>query len=215
MNKNIQLTNQTGQTIAELLVACFIILIGLAAILTASISILNTVSVSKDIVIATNLAREGLEAARNKRDNNWLAGAVFDDGLNCNLPAPADCGDKKITTLTINKNQIENLNDDSVLLNNCGVACQLKIDATGLYNHTAGNVTKFSRLITLTPICNAATFNPNPPTDPFPKIDMNCSNGASIHPKIGIKLESQVGWQQKGNWRVVTLREYLYDWKLP
>ena len=201
MNKNISLTNQTGQTIAELLVACFIILIGLAAILTASISILNTVSVSKDIVIATNLAREGLEVVRNKRDNNWLAGAIFDNGLNFGGQA------KNITKLLVNINTV-NLNNfvqaDSII--NCEPDCVLYLSPVILYNHTLGEKTKFSRLITLTPICKKATD--------FPDVDIDC-----VQPlpgdKIGIKTESQVGWQQKSSWRIVTLREYLYDWKLP
>lgn len=220
-NKNFQ----QGQTIAELLIACFIILIGLAAILTASISILNTVSVSKDIVIATNLAREGLEVIRNKRDNNWLSGAIFDDGLNfdqsCATPpcdGNIDDSDRKsVTKILVSQNSINTTTSAIQIgtghdqIETCGANCLLKIN-TDIYYHTAGDKTKFSRLITLTPICNDQAF---PLNNPFPTVDISCDDGAIIQPKIGIKAEAQVGWLQKGNWRVVTLREYLYDWKLP
>lgn len=66
------ITDQQGQTLIETLVAIFILITGLVSALSLAIySFKHTDSSSKQIV-ATALARQGVEAVKNMRDTNWL-----------------------------------------------------------------------------------------------------------------------------------------------
>lgn len=106
-------TRQGGQTIIETVVAIFILTMGITAAVGLAIFALSTAtSVSKQI-IATGLAREGIEAVKNMRDTNWLKISAIDldcynyvtgnndakcykkwlnptDGFNYNLQPPSD-----------------------------------------------------------------------------------------------------------------------------
>ncbi len=64
--------NTKGETIAETVIALTVLAIGItlsSALMAGSLKNINT---SKERVIATNIAREGIEAVRNIRDTNWL-----------------------------------------------------------------------------------------------------------------------------------------------
>jgi type II secretory pathway pseudopilin PulG len=73
---------QSGQTMIETITALFILSMALVAGLSLAIYAATQSTNNRDEVIATNLAREGLEAVRMMRDSNWLAaedsGAVDD-----------------------------------------------------------------------------------------------------------------------------------------
>lgn len=63
---------QAGQTLIETVVAIFILVMGVTAAVGLAIYVLNaSTNVTKQI-IATGLAREGIEAVKNMRDTNWL-----------------------------------------------------------------------------------------------------------------------------------------------
>ena len=64
---------EAGQTLIETLLATFILTTSLVAGLSVAIYALTASAVSKNQIIATNLAREGIEAIRMMRDSNWLA----------------------------------------------------------------------------------------------------------------------------------------------
>lgn len=64
--------NQSGQTLIETLAALFILVMGVSAAAGLAIYALGTSSNITKQIIATGLAREGLEAVRNMRDTNWL-----------------------------------------------------------------------------------------------------------------------------------------------
>lgn len=73
--------NSAGQTLIETVAAIFILVMGItAAIGLAIYAFASSQSVTKQI-IATGLAREGIEAARNMRDTNWLQQTTID--TNC------------------------------------------------------------------------------------------------------------------------------------
>ncbi len=64
--------NESGQTLIETLVAVFILVMGVtAAVGLANYALGASTNISKQI-IATGLAREGIEALKNMRDTNWL-----------------------------------------------------------------------------------------------------------------------------------------------
>ncbi len=64
--------NQSGITLIEVLVASSILIVGIVAALILAMYSLRVAEVSKQELIATNLAREGVEVVRNIRDSNWL-----------------------------------------------------------------------------------------------------------------------------------------------
>ena len=66
------LKSRKGETLVEVLVAVFLLVVGaLGAVQLLGNATVNN-QLAKERVIATNLAREGLEAVRSIRDTNWL-----------------------------------------------------------------------------------------------------------------------------------------------
>lgn len=70
MLKKVQ--NQSGQTLIETLVACFVLVMGISAALGLANYSLRATTGIKQQIIAMGLAREGLEVVKNMRDTNWL-----------------------------------------------------------------------------------------------------------------------------------------------
>lgn len=67
-----RLTSRKGETVVEILVAVMLLVVGaLSSVRLLGLANINT-QLTKERVIATNLAREGLEAVRTIRDTNWL-----------------------------------------------------------------------------------------------------------------------------------------------
>ncbi len=73
----------SGQTLIETLVAVFMLVMGISAAVGLAIYALNTsTNISKQI-IATGLAREGIEAVKEMRDTNWLQQGSANINSNC------------------------------------------------------------------------------------------------------------------------------------
>lgn len=72
MLRTILNTKRRGETLIEILVALFSLTLGMGAAVTLILIAMKTNVGIKDQLVATNLAREGLEAVRNIRDTNWL-----------------------------------------------------------------------------------------------------------------------------------------------
>ena len=65
-------TNKKGETLIEVIAALTsLVLAGIAA-MTLIISVMTSTAISKEYLIAQNLAREGIEGVTNIRDTNWL-----------------------------------------------------------------------------------------------------------------------------------------------
>ena len=73
--------NKRGETLIEVIVAVGVLAIGAITATSLMISTLRGTSVSKNYLVAVNLAREGIEAVRSIRDTNWLRFAY--DTNNC------------------------------------------------------------------------------------------------------------------------------------
>lgn len=68
-----------GFSIIEVIFSVFVITVGLTAVLAVMArSILNSLE-SRNTIIASQLAQEGIEAVRNIRDNNWVKSRVSFD----------------------------------------------------------------------------------------------------------------------------------------
>ena len=70
-----------GFTLFETIVAIGLVLVGLITALALITTSLFYISNVQDRLIAANLAAEGIEIVRNIRDNNWLQGASWNNGL--------------------------------------------------------------------------------------------------------------------------------------
>ncbi|MBX4187900.1 MAG: type II secretion system GspH family protein [Candidatus Doudnabacteria bacterium] len=64
---------QSGQTLVEVIVAIFILTMALVSGVGLAIYSNSRNLNNRNLIIATNLAREGIETARILRDSNWLA----------------------------------------------------------------------------------------------------------------------------------------------
>lgn len=71
MNKK-DLTVRRGESLVETLIAVFVLALAATGSLALILTAMWTTEKIEDRVIATNLAREGLEAVRVIRDTNWL-----------------------------------------------------------------------------------------------------------------------------------------------
>ncbi len=70
---------QAGQTLIETVVAIFILVMGVTAAVGLAIYVLNASTNITKQIIATGLAREGIEAVKNMRDSNWLKDILSTD----------------------------------------------------------------------------------------------------------------------------------------
>ncbi len=81
LSVKVKYKHQTGQTLIETMAALFMLAMGMTAAVGLAI---YAFSASDNIIrqiIATGLAREGIEAVKNMRDTNWLKQTSID--LNC------------------------------------------------------------------------------------------------------------------------------------
>ena len=97
--------NNPGFSILEIVVAIFIITMGLVGVLSLITQNIQVEYINKNNLIASQLAQEGLELIRNIRDNNWLAGNDWDYGIEPdnyivdyigNISSVADIGEARL-----------------------------------------------------------------------------------------------------------------------
>jgi len=69
---------QLGQSLIETLVAIFVLITGIVAALGLGIYSFQTSGRASEQIIATSLARQGVEAVKNIRDSNWKGGVLAD-----------------------------------------------------------------------------------------------------------------------------------------
>ncbi len=211
--------NQNGFTLIEVIITLAVFTIGIVASFSLAIANLNSARNNFDRVLATNLAREGIELVRNTRDSNWLRA---DSNVICGV-SPADyiC------------NWDENLKDDFVYMDytysspvvlgaclggtmsDCLVSCQgagtceLFVNPTNFYVHDPTNAaaTNIFRLIQIRTICqNDATgvesIIPN---------SSDCLAGSQT--KIGMEVTIRVQWGGDGDKQYVDIVETFYNWR--
>jgi len=81
MVRKIQKQNpESGQSLIETIAAIFVLTMALTSALGLAIYVASTSSVNSNEIIATNLAREGVEVVRMFRDTNWLASEAKGNG---------------------------------------------------------------------------------------------------------------------------------------
>lgn len=120
-----------GFAMLEVMLSFFLITVGIIASLALIGGGIKQSAEAKNQSIANGLAQEGVELVRNIRDNNWASGFV------------------SFAKITSNSNVCRIDKDyaypaDMLCDNSSKI---LKIDANGVYQHSAGTDTKFKRKI--------------------------------------------------------------------
>jgi len=188
--------NKSGQGLVETVVALGIIIAALTAGIGLAVSSLIGSEQTLSMVVATNLAREGIEVVRNVRDTNWLTPAnTWNAGLTSAADATATTVFNPATgawTIDFTPNDLAGCTADK--------SCKLYVGDDYAYTHTpAGRQeTMYSRLLTLNKVCQDGQI---------------LSECPPINPQIGFEVVSTVFWNERGRDHTVVIKEYLYNWK--
>lgn len=172
----------SGFILVEVIVSISILMLAVPAALTIASKSVFLASYSKDQVIATYLAQEGIEIIRNRRDQNILRGITWDDGF-----SSGDCqgGLKCIVDL--------GWGASDPVIQKCVGSCSfvLSLDtASGAYAHQSGGtwvLSPFSRSVHVSNVPGGS--NPNE-----------------------IRVESTVTYNTHGIDKTITLMENLTPW---
>ncbi len=118
-----------GFTLLEVIIAIFVILVGVVGTFAATQQIISYTSFSNSKLTAVYLAQEGIEIVRDIRDTNWLdpANPSWDDGLGSG-------------------NWQADYNDSSLFPYNGNF---LNLETAGFYGYEGDTPTKFKRKITI------------------------------------------------------------------
>lgn len=187
----------------ELLIAMTVIVIGLFSAMTLVYSNVALVDRDTDEVVAVNLAREGMELAKQVRDSNWLAGLPYDAGMGNGTDYTATL----VWDGVIDAPSFDPITD-ALSQPNAQVVISTSTSPTGfLTNANAeknikGTSTIFRRLMTFHPLC-----------DDQSAVESGSTCEATGHTKIGVRVESHVQWNRKGQAKDMTMYSDLYDWR--
>ncbi len=183
--------SQQGQTLVEVMTVMFVLVVGIMGALGLTSANVRNEHSNLTRLIASNLSREGVELARSLRDSNWLKGISWDTGIGTGSDRCAYVND----TFT------------SFTLLDCGANGVLRSDKYHVYKIASGGyvqdqagpqvgdtTTAFYRKISFKEICEIT-------------LGCNWSN------KTGIRVTSEVGWQDRNNFRTIEAIEELYNWR--
>lgn len=205
------LHNKKGQTLLELIVAISILIVALVATIVLIVSSINAGKQARNKLIATSLAREGIETVRNIRDSNWLDPAIvdWDDGLQTggadNYAIPIIDGTNP-TALDFSATGFNNADTEIKSSNNFFIQG----------NSISGGRTSFYRLIYISSICHAADDDESIAID----IENNDDCGVGVHStpksyinKVGIRVVVEVRWPSDSSNKSVSIEDRLYNWQ--
>lgn len=126
---------ESGFTVIELILAIFILSVGIIGVFYAFSQITILTSASQDRLTAAYLAQEGAEIIRNIRDGNWINYAEdWQENLyNCETGAGCQLDYTSARTSFLRPYTIE--------------GDYLNIDSSGFYSYNSGAQTKFKRRV--------------------------------------------------------------------
>jgi len=202
--------NNLGQGLLETIVALGIIVSGVVGMVSLTLSNQISSADSSERLIAANLAREGVEVARNIRDTNWLACEIAGGVLGCNdwdegLTSVSDPTavllfdvDNNAWSLDFTPNDISH-DYARIWRRTSGSAALVGAHFQSAEAAPVDSVlTSYRRLLSLYEIC----------ADKTPSV--NCP---PINPKIGIRVQSNVQWETQGKVNELTFEERLFNWR--
>lgn len=128
-----RIKQQAGFSLLEVIGVLAIVSVGLIGILSLVNQNLQVQYINKNSLIASQLAQEGLEIIKNRRDTNWVQGLPWDNNLGVGKYAMDYTG--------YTASGLADIND---------ARAKLKINGSGFYEHQIGTVSNFSRLLEIT-----------------------------------------------------------------
>ena len=164
-------------TLLETLVAIYVLLVGIVGVMDITSQNLASGTISKNQLIAANLAQEGIELVRNKRDSNFLE--RYNSGL---CPWPCDQNENDMGgMLDASNNPCGGVGcrldssytptSDAVVFTTCGGTCpNLRQNLDGTFDYSSIVESIFRRTIIIT----AVTHPPYPggmPVTPASRTD--------------------------------------------
>ncbi|MBI4122715.1 MAG: hypothetical protein HY462_01825 [Parcubacteria group bacterium] len=192
-----KMLNQSGQGLLETIIALGIIVSGIVGMLTLTLSNQSGSIESSERLIATHLAREGVEVVRNMRDSSWIVRGVWDQGLeNGTDYSTVPLFDTGANTWSLQFAPNDLAHSYTRLWRQGGVYFQDDQDTV-----VGATLTDFRRLLRLDEICEDKTV---------------ATDGAAcpaLNPKIGIRLQSIVQWESKGSTSQLIAEEQLFNWR--
>jgi len=176
-------------TLLEVILAITVLTIAVGGSFALISQTIASVSAVQSKLTASYLTQEGIELVKNIRDNNWLKGENWDEGLG-----------KETGEIYYYEADYNDLS-----LAECSSPCDydhdynlhfLKIPDQGFYNYDLGDPTIFKRKIT---ISDKEDLDKDPEKDPEEKPDR-------------LKVSVEVLWKEKGKTQSIIAQEYLYNW---
>jgi prepilin-type N-terminal cleavage/methylation domain-containing protein len=148
---NIKHTQQAF-TLVETMVAISILAIALMGPFTAVQNALTSSYVSRDRLIASTLAQEGLEYVRSVRDNNYLSSFSWLDGFDSTENNRDVCFGDEPTGYCIVDATLGDFHSEPDAMRGYDATDIdeipfMQLSENGLYNHTEGNGTRFKRTV--------------------------------------------------------------------
>lgn len=201
----------TGVGLIEAVVAIGILVTGIVSIVSLSENNLVYSRGVGDRLIAVNLAREGVEAVRSLRDDNWLNGRTNNSGQ----PDAWDSGFSNVTDATaiavLNADTLEWTLDFTPNSITDGAARLRRHTGRGLYRQSLENPwpgeeisTPYTRLLTIYAICYDVSG------DQETSNLLSCPFGWE---KIGVRVISRVEWPEQGRRQGIEVESWLYNWR--
>ncbi len=194
----------------EIIFVIGLVIIGLLGILAVVISNLIGSDVSKTMIVASNLAREGVEVVRQIRDSNWL---------NCNLSACSNWdeglgkedGETDSTAIAVFNNNTWTLKYKPKKISDSETQIYFNPTQTGIYKQDVTppdgfKETLYRRLLTLNEICSEDDGG-----EIILDNDEICE--AQLKIKIGIRVKSQVNWVERGQHLSLVAEDRIYNWR--
>ena len=200
MNKLIK--NKFGLTLIEVVVALGVVTTGVISGLTLTAYNLTTAVSSATRLVAANLAREGIEVIRQKRDSNWLEGAPWNQGM-------VEANKYRLTVYFNEASNQWTTVSQVVNINNCN-ACQIYLNPnTGVYSHndTGTLPTAYKRWLGLKEICWQAAVS----AEVILAAGQKCAD--VNQPLVGYEVESLVTWTENSRAHSLSVVDRLYDWR--
>lgn len=198
-----------GFGLVEALVAIGVLIIGLVAVATMSQSNLISSEGIQYRLVAVNLAREGVEAVRSLRDDNWLQGKTNISGLQ-NAWDEGFNGGTDFTAIPVLNTMSMNWQMDFIPNDFNHASTKLARDRVkNLYRQPAGpqdNNTHYSRLLWLYAICTNQTGT-------VFRYDNIAACSGSYPVKAGVRVISRVQWQEAGRTNGLEVEEWLFNWR--
>ena len=203
-----------GQGLLEATIAIGVIMTGLIGAMTLTTSTVMSSEESEMRIVAANLAREGIEAARIIRDSAWLGGPLNTWRASlASATSPADVTAIVVLDPTNFNWSVDftptDFSDNRTSLWRYGAGSSwpgLFIQSLSDLSLMAASRTAYHRLLKPYPICGRyLSGNDEIVNQPLP-----CPPGYS---QVGVRVVSIVQWSEGGRSRNVTLEDWLYDWR--